>query len=89
MANVDTAVAGGSMVSGHSTWACRGEQNVSELFLPIHLSQDGRLTDCASTDRYVHLNTRDISGQKDDTKKHMGSFPLWSLCSVSMLIGVC
>ncbi|XP_030195635.1 ATPase PAAT [Gadus morhua] len=48
MANVDTSVTGGSMVSGHSTWACRSEQKLSELFLPIHLIQDKHLTDLDS-----------------------------------------
>ena len=35
--------------------------------------------------RQVHKCT---SGQKDETKKPMGLFPLWSLCSVSMWIGI-
>ena len=62
MANVNTAMEGGSMVSGHSTWACRSEQILSELFLPIHLSQHKHLTDLdsATTNGYVCLNTRDF-----------------------------
>ncbi|CAL8302618.1 unnamed protein product [Lota lota] len=50
MANIGagTAMTGGPMVSGHSTWACRSEQKLPELFLPIHLSQDTHLTDLDS-----------------------------------------